>query len=129
MRGSPARDHGAGGGKEAQGPFLFEVERPAGWLGNPPDAPAEVGHCRADGGLGEYPQAERERGGTDLVAPLQLQRGRDGPQVPVTELPVARPAMLCPATAGQSIADGRKQAEILAIAEHARRHPEAPGRF
>jgi cation diffusion facilitator family transporter len=100
--------------QEAQRAFLLEVERPPGLLRHPPQAPAEVGHGRADGRLGQDPQAERERGRADLIPPLQLQGGRHRGQVRVGELPVGRPA---PGAVG-AVPHRRQEAQILAVTEH-----------
>jgi cation diffusion facilitator family transporter len=111
--------------EEPQRPFLLEVEGPPRLLGYPAQAPAKVGHGRADGGLGQDAQAERERRRADLVPPLQVQGGGDGAQVRVAELPVGGPA---PGPVG-AVPHRRQEAQIPAVTEHPGRHPEAPGRF
>jgi len=107
----------------AERPLLLEVQRPSRSGRHVAGAPAEVGDRRADRGLGEHPQPERQRGRRDVVTPLDLQRRRYRGQVLVRELPMRRPAP------GRPVAQRRQQAQILPIAEHPRGHAEAFRRF
>jgi hypothetical protein len=75
-------------------------------------AAAQVGHGRADGGLGEHPEPERARGRGDVVLLLDAQRGGDRRHVLVGELPVRL------AAPGGPVAKRGQQPEILPVAEH-----------
>src|SRR5262249_18307181 len=55
---------------------------------DPPDPARELGDLRPHAGLGQHPQAERQRGRADVVALLDLQRQGDGREVILAELPV-----------------------------------------
>jgi len=111
-------------GEQAEGAFLFEVQRPARGGGDAAEAAAEVGDGRPYRRLGQYPQAERQGRRADVVPALEFQRGRRGLQVRLAELPVRRPAR---PRAGQGVADPGQEAEILAVAEHASRGSQPPG--
>ena len=79
-------------GEQAEGAFLLEVEGAARGGGDAAEPAAQVRDRGADRRLGQHPQAERQRGGADVVAALELERRRDRLQVRLTELPVRRPA-------------------------------------
>jgi hypothetical protein len=51
-------------------------------------APPEVRDRRADGGLGQHPQPERQRGRRNVEPPLDGQRGRDRGEILLGKLPV-----------------------------------------
>ena len=78
-------------GQQAQRAFLLEVERPARRGGDAAEPAAQVRDGGADRRLGQHPQPERQRGGADVIAALEFERGRDGFQVRLAELPVRRP--------------------------------------
>ncbi len=77
--------------QQAQGAFFFEVEGPAWGGGDAAKSAAEIRDGGPDGRLGEHPQAERQRRGTDIVTALEFERGCHGLQVRLAELPVRRP--------------------------------------
>ena len=79
-------------GQEAKGAFFFEVEGSAGSGGDPAEPAAQIGDGGPDRWLGEHPQGERQRRGTDVVPALKLQRGSHRLQIRLAELPVRRTA-------------------------------------
>ena len=92
-RGTPAQpgDTSSAAGQEAQGAFLFEVERAARGGGDAAEAAAEIRDGGPDRRLGQHPQAERQRRGADVVPALEFERDGDRLQVRLAELPVRRP--------------------------------------
>ena len=80
----------AGHAEQAERSFLLEVERAGGGRLDAADPPAQLGHLGPDARLGEHAQAERQRGGADVVAALDRQRERDRVQIALAELPVRR---------------------------------------
>jgi hypothetical protein len=86
-------------------------------------ATAEVGHGRADGGVGEHAEPERQRGRGDVVLLLDPQRGDDRRQVLVGELPVRL------AAPGRPVPQWRQQPQVLPVAEHPGGQAEPGGGF
>jgi hypothetical protein len=102
--------------QQPQGPFLFELEG-LGWRrAHPADPAPQFGDLRAHAGLGQHPQAERQRRGADVVAPLDRQRVRDRRQVVIAELAVG------PGQPGRrrGPANRREQAQHVPVPEHSR---------
>ncbi len=118
--GPEPRETSLAAGQHAQRALLLEVKRPAGSGREAAEPAAEIGHGRAHLRLGQHAEAERQRGGTDVVPPLDLQRGGHGGQVGLGELPVRRGP-------GQPVPDLRQQPQFLPVAEHAGRGAEPPG--
>ena len=87
--GSWARSRAA---EQPQRPLLLEVECPPGPFRQAPDAPAQVGHGRADRGFGKDPQAEGDRCRAYLVPAFQLEGRGHRAQVRLAELAVPWPA-------------------------------------
>jgi hypothetical protein len=79
-----------GHAEQAERSLLLEVERAGGGRLDAADPSAELGYLGPDPGLGEHAEAERQRGGADVVAALDRQRERDRVQVTLAELPVRR---------------------------------------
>ena len=109
--------------ERAQRALLLEVQRPPRCGGHVAGAPPEVGDRGADRGLGQHPQAERERGRGNVVPLLDPHRRGDGRQVLLGELPVRGPASRGP------VPQRRQQPEVFPVAEHAGGHSEAFRRF
>jgi hypothetical protein len=109
--------------ERAQCPLLLEVERAAGAgaRGHVASAPPKVG----DGGprrrIGQHPQAEGQRGGRDVEAPLDGEGRRDRGQVLLGELPVRVAPPVRP------VPQRRQQPEILPVTEHPGGHSEPRG--
>jgi len=123
--------------ERAQRALLLEVERPAGRRRDAAEAAAQVRDGGAHRRLGQHPQAERQRRRADVVAPLQVQRGGDGLQVRLAELPVRqggagrRSALPRPAGSRGGVPPGvaahpGQQPQVLAVPEHPGGRAEPP---
>src|SRR5580704_4283965 len=86
----PARNSAAL--EQPQRAFLLEVQGSAGRGGDAAQPPPQVGHRGSHRRLGQHAHAERERGRTDVVAPLQFERRRHGLQILLGKHAVRRPA-------------------------------------
>jgi len=120
--------------EQPQGPLLLELQRPGGQRADPPDPPAEFGHLRPDPGLGQDPQAERQRGRADAVPLLDTQCQGDRGEIVLSEPPVTGHGGGPPGGGGRLdgagaagggvlaggcwLADGRQQAEQVPVAQH-----------
>jgi cation diffusion facilitator family transporter len=105
--------------QQAQRPFLFEVQRLGGWRADPPDPAAELGDLGPYPRFRQHPQAERQRRGADVVAPLDPQRVRHRRQVVVAEPAVrAGRARGSPARGRRGLTHRGEQAEHVAVPEH-----------
>jgi hypothetical protein len=135
-----------GQAEQPQRPLLLEVQRAGDRAADPPGPPAELGHLRPGGRIGDDFQAEREGRRADVVAPLYRQRERDRVQVTIGELPVrglpvrglpvrglpgrglpgrGLPVLGLLASAAGRLAQQREQPERLPVAEHPGRRAEA----
>jgi hypothetical protein len=83
--------------------------------------PPEICDRRTDGGLGQHPQPERQRGRRNVEPPLDRQRGRDRGKVILGELPVRVAPPVRP------VPQWRQQPEVLPVAKHPGRHAEPRG--
>jgi len=100
--------------EQAQSPFLLEVEHPG--PADPACSSPEACDSGPDPGLGEDPQAERQRGRTDVESPLEFERRPDRIHVLIGELAMPPVSRL----------DGWEQAKRLPVAEHSGRCAELP---
>ena len=76
--------------EQAQRPFLLEFQRTGRQRADPPDPAAEFGYLHPYPWLGQDPQAERQRGGADVVSLLDLEGECHRGEVVIAELPMAR---------------------------------------
>jgi hypothetical protein len=73
-------------GEQAERAFFLEVHGHDRQGPDPPDPASKVGNCRARRGVGQHPQAERERCRADVVALLDRQREGNGIDISLAEL-------------------------------------------
>ena len=87
---------------------------------DPADPPSEFGHVRPRRRIGENPQPEGECRRADVVPALDRDPERDRVQVGAGELPVTARSKAARRSRAMALANGREQAERLAVAKHSR---------
>ena len=118
-------------------PLLLEIEGAGGRRLDPADAPSELCDVGAHSRVGQYAEAEGERGRADVIPSFERHAHRDGRQVGVGELPMparlqgrtAWPARRTrpPGATAREVTQRRKETERLPVPEHPGRHIQSPG--
>jgi hypothetical protein len=120
--------------EQPERPLLLEVQGAGDRRRYPPRPPAELRYLGPGRRIRHDPQAEREGGRADVIAPLDREREADRFQVAVGELPVrgarAAPAALAAVAAlAGGLAQRGKQPQGLPVPEHPGRGAQPPCRF